>query len=200
LRRGGAAAAAVVQGPDINKGTYTFMNQSTMSLVVIDFTFLEGRDNEIVVKELAIAHSRSNRVSSYVFKKPYCWSELPNFTAKLNSAITHTCNWDDGYILYSDLQTVLHREVSSAVAIYCFGYQKTNFISGLIGRTVIDITELGCPDPSDISGPSISCTFACHNKHRYVCALRAAHSFAQWLDHYGTSLQHVKCPPQPEFH
>jgi hypothetical protein len=67
LLRGGGTAA-VVQGPDINKGTYTFMNQSTMSLVVIDFTFLEVRDNVIVVKELAIAHSRSNRVSSYVFK------------------------------------------------------------------------------------------------------------------------------------
>jgi hypothetical protein len=103
-----------------------------MSLVVIDFTFLVGRDNEIVVKELAVAHSRSNRMSSYVFKKPYCWDELPMFTAKLNSAITRSCNWDDGDVPYSELQTVLHREVSSAVAVYCLGYQKTNFISGLI--------------------------------------------------------------------
>jgi hypothetical protein len=137
-----------------------------MSLVVIDFTSLEGRGNEIVVKELAFAHSRSNKVSSYVFKNPYCWDELSMFTAKLNSAITHSCNWNDGDILYSQLQTVLHREVSSAVAIYCFGYQKTHFISSLIGRTVIDITELGCPDPADISAPNISCTLTCHNRSR----------------------------------
>jgi hypothetical protein len=94
---------------------------------------------------------------------------------------------------------VLHREVSSAVAVYCFGYQKTNFIIGLIGRTVIDITELGCPDPADISAPNISCTFACH-KSRYVCALRAAYSFAQWLNYYAVGLGYVKCPPQPGFH
>jgi hypothetical protein len=106
------------------------------------------------------------------------------FTDKLNSAITHSCNWDDGDILYSELQTVLHREVSSAVAIYSFGYQKTNFISGLLGRTVIDITELGFPDPADISGPNISCTLTCHNRSRYACALRAAYSFAQWLNYY----------------
>jgi hypothetical protein len=73
-----------------------------------------------VVKELPVAHSCSNKVL-YVFKKPYCWDELPMFAAKLNSAITHSINWNDGDILYSELQTVLHREVSSAVAIYCFG-------------------------------------------------------------------------------
>jgi hypothetical protein len=122
------------------------------------------------------------------------------FTARLNSAITHICNWNDGDILYSELQTVLHREVSSAVANYCFGYQKTNFISGLIGRKVIDIIELGCPDPADISAPNINCTLTCHNRSRYACALRAAHSFAQWLNYYAASLKYVKCPPQPGFH
>jgi hypothetical protein len=153
-----------------------------------------------VVKELAVAHSRSNKVSSYVFKKPYCWDELPMFTAKLNSAITHSINRNDGDILYSELQTVLHRKVSSAVEIYCFGCQKTNFICGLIGRTVIDITELGCPDPADISAPNINYTLTCHNPSSYVCALRATYSFAQWLNSYAASLQYVKCPQQPGFH
>jgi hypothetical protein len=52
-----------VQIADIKVGTHIFY-QSTMSLIVTDFTFLEGRDNEIVVKELAVADSHSNRVSS----------------------------------------------------------------------------------------------------------------------------------------
>jgi len=42
-----------------------------MPLIVIDFTFLDGRDNEIVVKELAVADSHSNKLSSYAFKRPY---------------------------------------------------------------------------------------------------------------------------------
>ena len=54
-----------MQIADINKGTYIQTYQSTMSLIVIDFTFLEGRDNEIV-KELAVADSHVNRVSSFL--------------------------------------------------------------------------------------------------------------------------------------
>ena len=38
--------------------------QSAMSLLVIYFTFFEGRDGELVVKELAVVDSHSNRVSS----------------------------------------------------------------------------------------------------------------------------------------
>ena len=111
-----------------------------MSLLVIDFTYLEVRDVELVVKELAAVDSQSNRVSSYVFKKPYGWEEVPPFNARMNQAIDHGCNWNGGDVLYSELQTVLHREASSAVAIFCFGPEKTHFISSLIERAVIDIT------------------------------------------------------------
>ena len=54
------------------------------------------------------------------------------------------CNWNDGDVPYSELESVLHREASSAVAICCFGSLKTEFFSGLIDL-VIDITQLGCP-------------------------------------------------------
>jgi rRNA maturation protein Rpf1 len=60
-----------------------------MLLLVIDFTFLEGWDNEIVVKELAVDDSHSNRVSSYIFKRPYVWEEVPMFNARMNQAIGH---------------------------------------------------------------------------------------------------------------
>jgi len=55
--------AAVVEVADINKGTYIQTYQSTMSFIVIDFIFLEGRDKEIV-KELAVTDSQINMVSS----------------------------------------------------------------------------------------------------------------------------------------
>jgi len=41
-----------MQVSGINKGAYTHNYQSTMSLLVIDFTYLEGKDGELVVKEL----------------------------------------------------------------------------------------------------------------------------------------------------
>ena len=58
-----------MQVPGINEGTTIIFNQSAMSLLVIDFTYLEGRDGELLVKELAAVDSHRNRVSSYIFKK-----------------------------------------------------------------------------------------------------------------------------------
>lgn len=189
-----------MQVTGINKGTYIHIYQSAMSLLVIDFTYLDGRDGDIVVKELATVDYSRNRVSSYIFKRPYGWEAVSMFNARMNEAVDHGCNWNDGDIPYSELETVLHREASSAVAIYCYGPQKTKFISEIIQRTVIDITQLGCPDLEDMSLPGISCTFACHNKSKLVCALRSAYSIAQWLNYYTLSLENTKCPPQPAFH
>jgi len=120
------------------------------------------------------------------------------FNARINQAIDHGCNWNDGDIPYSELEIVLNRELSSAVAIYYIRRQKTNFISSHIARAVNDITQLVCPELDDISLPAISCTFVCH-KSKHVCALGTAYSLAQWLNCYILSPQYVKCPPPPEY-
>ena len=109
-----------------------------MSLLVNDFTFLEGRDGELVVKE-----SPTVTGSRQAFKRPYCWEEVPAFNARMNQAIDHECNWNEGDILYSELETGLHPEASSAVKIYCFGPQKTQFISCIMVCTITDNTQLG---------------------------------------------------------
>ena len=122
------------------------------------------------------------------------------FSAQMNETVDHGCNWIDGDMPYSELETVLYREASSTVVIYCYGAQKTKFISELIQPTVIYITQLGCPDLEDMSLPAISCRFACHNKSKLVCALRTAYSLAQWLNYCRLGLQYTKCPPQPASH
>ena len=74
-------AAAVVQIADINEGKFSHeSHQSAMSLLVIDFTFLEGRDGELVVKELAVVDSHGNRVSSNVFKRPIVGNNYQRLT------------------------------------------------------------------------------------------------------------------------
>ena len=111
-----------------------------MSLLVIDFNYLDSRDGEIIFKVLATVDSTCERVSSYIFKRPYTWDEVPVFNARINHATDHGCNWNDGDVLYSELETVLKREASSVVAIYCFGSQKSAFMTNLIDHTVTDIT------------------------------------------------------------
>jgi len=60
-----------VQTTNISKVHTLIFYQLTMSLIVIDFTYLEGRDSDIVVKDLGAVDSHSNRVTSYLFKRPY---------------------------------------------------------------------------------------------------------------------------------
>jgi len=143
-----------VQTTNINK-----VRTHILSVDNVDFTYLKGRDGDFVVKELAAVDFQSNRVASYLFRRPYIWEEIPMFNARIIEAIDHGCNWNDGDVLYSELETVVRREASSTVAIYCFEPQNTQFISGFIERTVVDITQLGCPPLTDISLPAISCTF-----------------------------------------
>ena len=90
-----------------------------------------------MVKELAAVDSHSNRDSSYIFKR-HRWEEVPLFD-RMNEAIDHGCNWNNGFVPYSDLENIVHSEASSAVAIYCFGALKAEFISSHINRMVIDI-------------------------------------------------------------
>jgi len=66
--------------------------------------YLEGRDVDIVVKELAAVDSHSNRVTSYVFKRPYGWEEIPMFIGRMNEAIDHWRNWN-GDVIYLELET-----------------------------------------------------------------------------------------------
>ena len=73
-----------------------------MSLLVIDFSYVQRRDGDIVVKELAAVDCHSNRVTSSVIKIPYAWEEVPMFDARVNEAIDHG-NWNDGDVLYSEL-------------------------------------------------------------------------------------------------
>jgi hypothetical protein len=91
-----------------------------MSLLVIEVTYLEGRDGELVVKELAGAASHCNKMSSYVFKRPYNWEDVPIFNTRINETLDHGGNWNDSDVFYSELETVLHREASSDATIYCF--------------------------------------------------------------------------------
>jgi hypothetical protein len=98
---------------------------------VIDFTYLDVRDGDIVVKELAAVDFHRNIVSSYIFKKPYVWEAVSLFSAQMNETVDHRYNWNDGDIPYSKLENVLYREASSAFAIYCYGPQQQNLLANL---------------------------------------------------------------------
>ena len=58
-----------------------------MSLLVIDFTYLDGRDGEMVVKELPLSTPPATGAYHIVFKRSYSWEEVPMFNARINQAV-----------------------------------------------------------------------------------------------------------------
>ena len=59
---------------------FTHVYHSAISLLVIDLTFLEGRDGKLVVMDLALIDTHSNRASSYVFKTPTAGKKYQRLT------------------------------------------------------------------------------------------------------------------------
>ena len=159
---------------------------------MIDFTFLEGRDYELVVKGLAAVDSHSNSLITWI-EESVQLGKVPAFNARVNQTIDHGYNWDDGDVLAGNC-------VTSGITVYCFGPHKAQFISGLIHRKFIDINQLVCPPLADITVPGISCTFECYKRFSKVCALRTAFSLAQWLNFHIITLQYAKWPTQHAYH
>ena len=169
-----------------------------MSLLVIDFTLLEG--------EMVNSWSRSSRLSMRTVTGFYhmslwertAWKKYERLTPELIRLLTMAVigtmviYYIQRWKLFSSRSLICHCNL-------LFEPQKTQFTSGLMDRIVIAITQLGCPPLADISLQGISCTFACH-KFRHVCALRTACSLAQWLNFHILNLHYAKCSTQPACH
>jgi hypothetical protein len=83
------------------------MYKFEISLLAVDLNFFYGKNNEWVVKELAVADCQPNSGSSFHFKSPYVWTKHSPVHTKMNSELEHGNNWNDGYILYSELKNLL---------------------------------------------------------------------------------------------
>ena len=147
---------------------------------VIDFTYLEGKDGELVNK-LAAVDTHNSRVYSY----------LRDLTT---GRICHCLNLEWIKLLTMGvigMKIMYHRAGNCATSrgIICccsllFQTSKNNLLVVLSTVQLLTSMQLGSPPNVDINPSAISCTFACHNKSTHVCALRSAYSVAQWLHFY----------------
>jgi len=110
--------------------------------VVIDFEFLRGRQNEIVVNELSVA--AENMIDSFRFKSPYSLTSQDSDENGLN--------WEDGHIAYHDLHMVASEVVSGFAHHYCYGVMKCKFLTELLRRPILTcrISTVLSPHPSII--------------------------------------------------
>ena len=101
--------------------------------VVIDFEFLRGRQNEIVVKKLSVAAAVSE---TFRFKSPYNMASQGSDENRLN--------WEDGHIAYHELYTVGSEAVVGFAHLYAYGVSKCKFLTELLGRHILNLQEFNC--------------------------------------------------------
>jgi hypothetical protein len=105
--------------------------------LIIDYVSLKGLNDEIVVKEVGLAGD--NMLQTFHFKSPYKMVS--------HGDVVNGLNWADGHIPYDQLFNVLNEAVAGCVNLYSYVAAKCNFLPGLLGRTVVNLTEFSCPCP-----------------------------------------------------
>ena len=150
---------------------------------VVDYEVLHGRENEVVVKEVGI--SAKGVIHTLHFKSPYPMHP--------HGSQTNGINWDDGQLNYSQLVTALSEAVAGYPHVYAYGFTKCQFLSGLLGRTILNLEDFRCPTP-DALVPGKSCVLPCHKFPSFSCATRNATSYYEWLMYHFQKKSYVTCP------
>ena len=92
--------------------------------VVIDYEFVNGSQDEVVIKELSLA--AKNVVHTLHFQSRYAM--------RTHGSAENGLNWDDGHIPYRQLEIVLGETVAGYAHLYGYGVEKCKFLSELLGR------------------------------------------------------------------
>jgi hypothetical protein len=90
-----------------------------------------------------------NIIQTFHFKSPY--SVTPKIKELNDKNSTGIC-WDDGYINYSALYTVLNEAVAGFTHQYAYGDEKCSFLNEITGRTIINLEQFNCPPASHFKG------------------------------------------------
>jgi len=102
-------------------------------------------------------------------------------------------NWEDRYIPYNQLSSVLNEAVAGFAHLYAYGDSKCTLISQLLGRPVHNLEDFNCPSPHYFRH-KFSCTKPCHRNPSFRCATRHAHSLYEWLMFHLQKMSYVTCP------
>ena len=114
--------------------------------VVINYEYLKGKQDEVVIKENSIA--AKNVLHTLHFRSPYGIFSQGSGVNGLNC--------DDGIIPYNELETALSEAVSGYAHLYSYGVSKYRLLSGIVGRPVFNLEVFLFPSRLKLS-PRYSC-------------------------------------------
>lgn len=157
-----------------------------MIRLIIDILYLRDNEGNMIPKEIAIGNPDTNALQSWIIKPPFAWTDLTPIIQHTNtwySKHMHGLDWRYGEVPFSQISQLLHTYTQNASAIYCFGLEKTKYLSNLLSQPIFNLQDLNCP-PHLISLPTQSC---CYPYHRFLtmdCALRQVHYYMKFLRHH----------------
>src|SRR5215470_12802283 len=164
-------------------------------MIFIDIQYLRGKNNEIIIKELAyiVVNDDGLIISSntYFFRPPYSSSELSSKSLETNYWSTthlHRFDWRYGQIEYSELPGILY-DITQNTSLFgsiilVKGKEKRDLIEGILKRDVINIECIGCPRAQEIIVPTTVCHFHCELPSlRDFCARALCEKYSQWYLH-----------------
>jgi len=128
---------------------------------VIEIEFLPG-NNEQVIKEAAIVSDGAH--IHFLFRPPY---HMEPHGSKENGL-----NWEEGFLLYSQVQTVLTEALAPYDHLYAWGEDKC-LLGDILNRPIHNLDAIECPVPSKLKA-TIHCQLPCHSFQDMRCALRNA--------------------------
>ena len=158
--------------------------------VIVDFEGYKCKHNQYVVKELAVA---SDNLDALVFKPPKDFEFLNNEEKRSYKWCTrnlHGIHWNRGNYNYSDLVQIATsiRLRHPRSQFYGKGTEKCAYLSSLLGPTVHNLEDLGCPKVEELSDLDRAevCPIHCkccapEDQLLKHCALRKVILFSKWL-------------------
>lgn len=148
----------------------------------------KSNSNRYIVKECALLSLDGEGIYHWLVKSPFEFSELDHAHRREASHVTHGLHglcWENGDIEYADWLISLRTLTDRAESIYAKGKEITLFLSTLLGVSVTNVEDLGCPALKKLTGATLACLF-----HKLLdsrvsnCALTNASLVRHWLFNY----------------
>jgi hypothetical protein len=154
-----------------------------VQVLIVDVACHRGRDNELVIKELALVGDTDGVTThqTFVFKPPYPYHTLSpsqRYTAYWTTYKLHGLTWGEGLIPYDKLYSILSGATADYPIIFTKGSEKASELSKIIGVTVEDLDSHGCPKAENITLPRL---VVCGMGHVDNCALTKSLKYLQWV-------------------
>ena len=153
--------------------------------VVIDFEGFKYQKRNFIIKELAVYGEYQDTI---YFLPPQSFSSLSKSEQVCYQWITknlHGLNWESGNYPYEKLKSIFE-SISLRYPLsefYAKGKEKSDFLSSLLKRPVINLDDLGCPKIEHIPSSYYFCSrhYFQSKKFRKHCARRKSVGFFNWL-------------------